>query len=113
MPSDLYYDALILITPDIIVHIYNVFLHIHHILLHPVHHILLHIRHIPLQLHHISHLITLLFFVQKYADKVRPYVCDTVIFMHGALVNKKRILIEGANAMMLDIDFGKFRRPEV
>jgi adenylosuccinate synthase len=33
--------------------------------------------------------------------------------MHGALVNKKRILIEGANAMMLDIDFGKFRIPEV
>jgi adenylosuccinate synthase len=29
--------------------------------------------------------------------------------MHDALENKKRILIEGANAMMLDIDFGKFK----
>ena len=27
--------------------------------------------------------------------------------MHDALEKKKEILIEGANAMMLDIDFGK------
>ncbi|CAB4015647.1 adenylosuccinate synthetase isozyme 1, partial [Paramuricea clavata] len=49
--------------------------------------------------------------LQKYkkcAEKIRPYVCDTVSFMHDALENKKRILVEGANAMMLDIDFGTY-----
>ena len=45
---------------------------------------------------------------KQYAEKIRPYVCDTVSFMHDALEKKKRILIEGANAMMLDIDFGTY-----
>ena len=49
------------------------------------------------------------YFCQIYAEKVRPFVCDTVSFMHDALEKKKRILIEGANAMMLDIDFGEFK----
>lgn len=37
-------------------------------------------------------------------------MCDTVSFMHDALEKKQRILIEGANAMMLDIDFGESKR---
>ncbi|XP_028395893.1 adenylosuccinate synthetase isozyme 1-like [Dendronephthya gigantea] len=45
---------------------------------------------------------------KKCAEKIRPYVCDTVSFMHSALEQKKRILVEGANAMMLDIDFGTY-----
>ncbi|KAK9455820.1 Adenylosuccinate synthetase [Dipodascopsis uninucleata] len=42
------------------------------------------------------------------ADQLRPYVIDAVAFMHEALSSKKRILIEGANALMLDLDFGTY-----
>ena len=36
-------------------------------------------------------------------------VCDTVTYMHKALQNESaNIVVEGANALMLDIDFGKF-----
>lgn len=42
------------------------------------------------------------------AEKLRPYVVDNVAFMHKALVEKKKILIEGANALMLDLDFGTY-----
>lgn len=41
-----------------------------------------------------------------YRERLRPYVVDTVPYMHNAAMNKKRILVEGANALMLDIDFG-------
>ena len=33
---------------------------------------------------------------------------DTVVLMNKALKNDKRILTEGANACMLDIDFGTY-----
>ncbi|KAG8239932.1 hypothetical protein J437_LFUL019525 [Ladona fulva] len=42
-----------------------------------------------------------------YAEKIRPLVTDTVSFLHHALRSGKQILVEGANAAMLDIDFGK------
>eukprot|EP00118_Oscarella_pearsei_P003055 m.12728 g.12728 ORF g.12728 m.12728 type:complete len:488 (+) comp24254_c0_seq1:1224-2687(+) len=42
------------------------------------------------------------------ADKVRPMVCDTVHYMNTALAENKKILVEGANATMLDIDFGTY-----
>lgn len=42
-----------------------------------------------------------------YAEKLRPYVVDTVNYMHEAILAKKNILVEGANALMLDIDFGE------
>ncbi|KMZ02336.1 uncharacterized protein Dsimw501_GD20028 [Drosophila simulans] len=45
---------------------------------------------------------------KDYADKVRPYVKDTICFLHTALRNGKTILVEGANAAMLDIDFGTY-----
>lgn len=36
-------------------------------------------------------------------------VCDTVTYMHKALQNESaNIVVEGANALMLDIDFGRF-----
>lgn len=41
-------------------------------------------------------------------EKVKPYVVDSVVFMHEALAAKKKILVEGANAIMLDIDFGTY-----
>lgn len=45
---------------------------------------------------------------KKYRELIRPYVIDSIPFMHKALAQKKRILIEGANALMLDIDFGTY-----
>ena len=33
-------------------------------------------------------------------------VRDTVLFVNRAISDKKRVLVEGANAAMLDIDFG-------
>lgn len=44
----------------------------------------------------------------KYREELRPFVVDTVEYMHEAIVAKKKILIEGANALMLDIDFGTY-----
>lgn len=49
--------------------------------------------------------------LQKYkelAEKLRPFVVDAVPFMHDAIAEKKRILIEGANALMLDLDYGTY-----
>ena len=34
-------------------------------------------------------------------------VKDTVVVLHESLRSGKKILIEGANATMLDLDFGK------
>lgn len=33
---------------------------------------------------------------------------DGVTFIHNALLNNKRVLVEGANALMLDLDFGTY-----
>ena len=35
-------------------------------------------------------------------------VCDTVTYIHNAIENKKKVIVEGAQAFMLDIDFGTF-----
>lgn len=48
--------------------------------------------------------------VQEYAERLRPMVRDGVYYMHEALHGSpKNILVEGANAALLDIDFGKLR----
>lgn len=44
-----------------------------------------------------------------YAEKLRPLVKDTITYLHKALKDGRSILVEGANAAMLDIDFGMFR----
>ncbi|KAI0269011.1 Adenylosuccinate synthetase [Russula aff. rugulosa BPL654] len=36
------------------------------------------------------------------------FVIDSVVYIHQALTTGKRILVEGANALMLDIDFGTY-----
>lgn len=41
-----------------------------------------------------------------YAEKLRPLVKDTITYLHNALKEGRSILVEGANAAMLDIDFG-------
>ncbi|VDB89651.1 unnamed protein product [Peniophora sp. CBMAI 1063] len=42
------------------------------------------------------------------AERLRPYVVDSVVYLHNALASGKRILVEGANALMLDIDYGTY-----
>ncbi|AQZ14596.1 ADE12 (YNL220W) [Zygosaccharomyces parabailii] len=45
---------------------------------------------------------------KKYKEELKPFVVDSVVFMHKAIEAKKKILVEGANALMLDIDFGTY-----
>ncbi|ORZ00117.1 Adenylosuccinate synthetase [Syncephalastrum racemosum] len=45
---------------------------------------------------------------RELADRLRPHVVDSVSYMHKAYQQGKRILVEGANALMLDIDFGTY-----
>lgn len=45
---------------------------------------------------------------KELAKKVEPYVIDAVKYMYDALKDNKRVLVEGANALMLDLDFGTY-----
>ena len=44
----------------------------------------------------------------KAGEKLRPYIVDTVVWLHKQLEAKKRILFEGAQGTFLDIDFGTY-----
>ena len=44
----------------------------------------------------------------RYAEELKPYVCDTVTLIHKALEEDKKIVFEGAQATLLDIDFGSY-----
>ena len=41
-------------------------------------------------------------------ERLKPYVCDTVNFLHDALERKENLLLEGAQATFLDIDHGTY-----
>ena len=43
-----------------------------------------------------------------YADQLRPYVTDTTSFLHKAVAAGKKLLFEGAQGCLLDIDHGSF-----
>lgn len=46
--------------------------------------------------------------MQDYAERLQPMVRDGVYYMFKALHGPpKNILVEGANAALLDIDFGR------
>lgn len=45
---------------------------------------------------------------REFADKLRPLVGNTVAYIHEAVRSNKKVLVEGANAAMLDIDFGTY-----
>lgn len=45
---------------------------------------------------------------KSYVEQIRPCVRDTIPFMYNSLKSGKKILVEGANAAMLDIDFGTY-----
>ncbi len=44
----------------------------------------------------------------EYAELIRPFVCNTVVFMDDAIKAKKKILFEGAQGSLLDVDFGTY-----
>jgi adenylosuccinate synthase len=43
-----------------------------------------------------------------YAEKISPFVCDTVDLMAKAIEDNKKILFEGAQGALLDVDFGTY-----
>ncbi len=45
---------------------------------------------------------------EKYAKYLKQYVCNTTSMLHKALKNNENILCEGAQATLLDIDFGTY-----
>ena len=45
---------------------------------------------------------------KDYADVLRPYVCDTVTMLQEAVENNEKIMCEGAQATLLDIDYGTY-----
>lgn len=45
---------------------------------------------------------------RAFADLVRPMVKDTVSYLHREIGSGRKVLVEGANAAMLDIDFGTY-----
>ncbi|MCD8221593.1 MAG: adenylosuccinate synthase [Clostridiales bacterium] len=44
----------------------------------------------------------------SYAEQLKPYICDTVTLIHRALEQDQKIVVEGAQATLLDIDFGSY-----
>ena len=44
----------------------------------------------------------------EYAEQLKPFVCDTVTYLHKALEEDKKVIVEGAQATLLDIDFGSY-----
>ncbi|KAM7500197.1 hypothetical protein LguiA_024611 [Lonicera macranthoides] len=45
---------------------------------------------------------------KRFSERLEPYISDTVHFMHESISQKKKILVEGGQATMLDIDFGTY-----
>jgi adenylosuccinate synthase len=44
----------------------------------------------------------------KLADRIRPMVCDTAVLLNRAIGQGKRVLFEGAQGTMLDVDHGTY-----
>ncbi|MED6184213.1 Adenylosuccinate synthetase 2, chloroplastic [Stylosanthes scabra] len=45
---------------------------------------------------------------KRFAERLEPFIADTVHVMNDAITQKKKILVEGGQATMLDIDFGTY-----
>ena len=43
-----------------------------------------------------------------YADKMRPYVADTTVIVYDAIKADKKVLFEGAQGTLLDLDLGTY-----
>ena len=46
--------------------------------------------------------------VLPYCERIKPFITDTVAVLHQAVAENKTILFEGAQGVMLDIDFGTY-----
>jgi len=46
--------------------------------------------------------------LRRLAEDLRPMVTDTIVYVNKAIQEKKNVLVEGANAVMLDLDFGTY-----
>ncbi len=44
----------------------------------------------------------------EYAEKIRPYVDDTTVIVYDEIKNNKKVLFEGAQGTLLDIDLGTY-----
>lgn len=44
----------------------------------------------------------------NYGKKLKPFVCDTALYLNEQIAKKKSILFEGAQGSFLDIDFGTY-----
>jgi adenylosuccinate synthase len=45
---------------------------------------------------------------KKYADKLKPYMANTVSVLNSLLKKGKKVIFEGAQGALLDIDFGTY-----
>jgi len=45
---------------------------------------------------------------ERFADRIRPMVCDTAVLLNDAIRDGKSVLFEGAQGTMLDIDHGTY-----
>lgn len=45
---------------------------------------------------------------EGYAERLRSYVCDTIALLNDELAKGKKVLFEGAQATMLDVDYGTY-----
>ncbi|MBM4044733.1 MAG: adenylosuccinate synthase [Planctomycetes bacterium] len=43
-----------------------------------------------------------------YAERLKPFVCETVEYLNSAVAAGKRVLFEGAQGSLLDVDFGTY-----
>ncbi len=44
----------------------------------------------------------------EYAEKIRPYVEDTTVILYDELIKDKKVLFEGAQGSLLDVDLGTY-----
>jgi adenylosuccinate synthase len=44
----------------------------------------------------------------EYAERLRPYVCDSTVWLHKAIEAGRRLLFEGAQGSLLDVDHGSY-----
>jgi len=45
---------------------------------------------------------------EEYTARIRPMVCDTAALLNGAMQQGKRVMFEGAQGTMLDVDHGTY-----
>jgi adenylosuccinate synthase len=45
---------------------------------------------------------------KRFAERLEPFIADTVHVLNESIRQKKKILVEGGQATMLDIDFGTY-----